>query len=125
MINILEEINIRRFGGKLIITMFDKVGLQYKIDYPDIGGFDLWPSKRKLEGKWPDHPWMVYVFIVFKHEIAKATNGTLSDESDDEVCKPAPEKYSSYEKWIELHDYKSEELKKFELSYAPKGMENY
>ena len=107
--SLLLDIDSKRFGRKLSIACDPNNGI-YTIDWvssdlKESDGFTiLVHSKRKLSMKWPNHPYTTYMFIVFKHELGKMLDGTLSDESDDEKSKPNPEKYSSYKEWCEFYD---------------------
>lgn len=99
----LQEINNRRFGGKLEIKIEDS---EWFIHYPtehheDTKGFWLWlKTSRKLEHR---HAvmWAYYLEIVFAHELATKYNGNLSDEGIGETWKPDVTKYPNYKAWID------------------------
>jgi len=135
--SLLSQINDKRFDGKLTIKLVDGGwNVSFLENGLDTGkyGFGFWfhsVSPKKLAVKWPHGPWMTYVFVVFKQELAALTNGVLSDESEPGTYLPTPNKYPSYKSWIELScsrikksPYYDEHLK-IEMGYAPKGMEKY
>jgi hypothetical protein len=126
----LLDIDNKRFGRKLSIACDPNNGIYtvdwFSSDLKQSDGFDIRVvSKRKLSIKWPTHPYTVYMFIVFKHELAKMMDGVLSDESDDERHSPNPDKYPSYEEWVKLRFASSSQEFKMELKLAPKGLEKF
>lgn len=130
--DLLEKINEKRFDGKMQIEQdqyYWKVSYSGMWDGLDFHGI----SAKKLACQHPHDPWMSYVFVVFQEELAKLTNGVLSDEGVSETWKPKPSKYSSYEKWIGILYANTKKTKpeafkeilKAELNCAPEGMEKY
>jgi hypothetical protein len=129
---LFQKINQKRFGGKLSISTQNNWWI---VEYPgNWDGLDFnQVSPRKLGVKHPHGMWMDYVGVVFRNELGKMTNATLSDEGVEETWKPNPRKYPSYEAWIQkLHSSlknKNPDLYKqviqLELSYVPAGMEKY
>jgi len=132
ILSLLGKINNKRFDGKMTIS---ENNYCYKISYSEFCDYLEFyiKSPRKLSCSHPHDPWMSYVFVVFRQELAKLTNGMLSDEGVEETWKPNPKKYPSYKEWIGLiyQNTRKENPKAFksimsvELEYAPKGMESY
>ena len=139
---LLEKINRKRFGGKMEIGRGGESGkeddsvLAWRISYP--GSWDcLWihqDTPKKLACKHPHNQWMEYVFMVFQEELAAMVKGKLSDEGVQGTWKPKPKKYPSYLAWVNMihsHSHKVldprayYELIELEMSFAPKGMEDY
>ncbi len=144
MAKLLQKINTKRFGGKLVITQgYEGAALKKSDDKANawkIGHQDCWDylwlhqdAPKKLACKHPHNPWMSYVHIVIQEELAKLTSGILSDEGVEGHWKPKPHKYPSYTAWIDLLYSRSKEKEPefyksifdLEMSHAPKGMENY
>lgn len=129
----LQEINNRRFGGKLAITFNGK---EWHIHYPSEKyvygqGFLLWiRSPKKLEHR---HTimWGYYLEIVFAHELGTKYNGKLSDEGVGGTWKSDVAKYPTYKSWVDeqlsyVQDLSvREELEKFHMGCCPKDMVDY
>lgn len=131
--SLLEKINEKRFGGKMVITQGAKFA--WDISHPDIID-SLWfhrDSAKKIACKHPHDPWMRYVFIVYQEELGLLTEGIMSDEGVSERWSPNPNKYPNYKSWISLLYSRTEKMfpahfeniVREELACAPKGMENY
>lgn len=135
MMSLLDKINKKRFNGKITITpAHDGWEISYGKDGTYGWGFWIHPdSPRKLACKHPIGSWMGYVFVVFQEELAKLTNGILSDEGVSDRWKPKPHKYPSYQSWIEIlysgakeiYPDRFQEILEFELKFAPEDMRKY
>jgi len=130
ILSLIQQINQKRFDGKLEI---EKSNYCWNVKYQ---GLNDWlefykDSPRKLSCKAPHHPWMSYIFVVFRQELAVLTGGILSDEGVEEHWKPTPKKYSSWKKWLMIiHNHIKDEkmlnnIVENEFLLAPKGMEKY
>ncbi len=138
----LQEINRRRFGGKLDIHSAYKGDWEISYKGDTRAGFwhdpfHIWiSSPKKLEHRHPHGWWMTYVAVVITEELAHKMKGIMSDEGVPEKWKPKPKKYPTYKDWtIKLHSWNPSFKEKFpdsyeqvinmELSACPPGMENY
>lgn len=135
----LQEINERRFGGKLKIedSEYGKNGswfisyIDERIEYPR--GFNIWiTSPKKLEHR-HSYGYAFYVEIVFSEEMGAKYNATMSDEGHGDKWKPLPSKYKKFMDWMNVlygHAKKSnakayKAITDMEIKSIPKGFENY
>ena len=115
----LQEINERRFKGKLSIAEMpaDKPTAKgnWYISYQWNGDeyyavFHIWVvSVRKLEHR-HTHNWGFYIELVFAEELGAKYGGRCTDEGFSGGWKPEPTKYPSYQAWL---DIKYEHAKKY------------
>jgi hypothetical protein len=135
IVAMLVDINYRRFGGKLAIQAHLTTPPYWSVYTPnDMDGFDIYnPSPRKLSIKHPMMPWMDYVALVFRHELGRLTGAILSDEGVEETWLPDPDKYPTFQAWLELRHsrlYQNNpdsylQLMQIEWKHVPSGMEKY
>jgi hypothetical protein len=154
LLTLLRKINDKRFGGMLTVNpagvLSRNTPIRRKWVFP-YGNprviyqgkclFPVWDdlefrakSARKLAVRQPETAWMVYVDIVFRHELGKMTHGILSNEDEGlGTWKPAPKKYPSFRVWTEQrHEimrhvlpHRFEEAVDRDMALVPPGMEQY
>lgn len=144
ILELLQQINNKRFDGKLNITgndrswriTYTKVKFMY-INYTEAeddswDGIDFYlHGKRKIGSKHPHTPWWEYVMIIFHEELASMINGTLSDEGVNEHWEPNPQKYSSYKNWLKIktswfkNKNNAKQVINADLAFVPNGLEKY
>lgn len=126
----LQEINQRRFKGLLEVKDSDwsKKGSWF-ICHPQTPtrGFNIWlTSQRKLEYRHGSN-WVFYTEVIFSEELGAKYDGRMSDDGCPERWQPRPDKYPSYQAYLE-HQYRDcpqeirERLMPLDLSYVPQDL---
>lgn len=139
IVDMLNEINDRRFGGKLLISeeVFED-GSNYYVNYflnEQKHGIYFWQlSARKLAIPHPQMPFSKYLKYVFSEELGVKMDGIMSDECDEsDKWKPDPSKYKKYTAWFAmLHKHIKKVDKKlydrllaWDISVTPPELQSY
>lgn len=100
LLEVLHEVNHRRFGGAFVVEPeYDGVAVSLNGE-----GWCYWKqnkSGRRWGGKSPHGPEAIYwTWLIFQNEIAHLLGCRLADEGVEETWEPNPEKFPTIQSWV-------------------------